>query len=204
MTMLMRTEALVVVVEPSPANLYHLTSTLRRAADTRHDLHGRVLVLPFAAGTGTFRTTLYTAYQNSGNSVVGTRSPLVRDHEGQQMDEQYAIETHALDDLMDASHQRLLKLDVQGYECRALQGMARMLASVRTVKAEAADRWLRGHGCSSARLLDILSRSGFLVNTTYPPACVYQRYGCDVIVHRSNRSTCHWKTLVDARECVPL
>lgn len=204
LTMLMQTDAFVVVVEPSPANLYYMTSTLRRNADTRHDLRKRVLVLPFAAGNSSFQATLYAAYQNAGNSVVGTNSHLVKDHDGQQMDEQYTIETRALDELMNASRERrLLKLDVQGYECRALQGMTKMMASVHTIKVEAADRWLRGHGCSSNQLLDILSSFGFLVNMQQPPKCIYQRYGCDVVVHRSSLPTCSWTTLMDARECVP-
>ena len=206
LTMLMQTNALVVVVEPSPANRYYLTSTLSNVVRKWPDMRERVILLPFAAGNMTLQTTLYAAYQNAGNSVVGTRSPLVKDHAGQQMDEQYEVETRTLDDMMKAAHKktRLLKLDVQGYECRALQGMTALIKSVHTVKVEAADRWLQGCGCSSKELLTILSDLDFVVNTQAPPACIFQRYGCDVIVHRRESQTkCSWRKVADAFECVP-
>ena len=202
--MLLQTRAHVVVVEPSPANLFYLTSTVHALAKQRPDVASRVKLLPIAASNETGSNTLYVAAHNAGNSVVGATSTAVRDHDGQDMtSEQYAIYTRRLDDVV--AIKRLLgaggmvpvvKLDVQGFECRAIDGMGELLQRAKTLRVELADRWLMAHGCSSSEALLKLERLGFAVNM--PPPCIVSRYGCDVVVSKQSvpvvvGNLCRWR-----------
>jgi FkbM family methyltransferase len=208
-------------VEPSPANLFYLTSTIHALAKQWPDVAHRVEVLPIAASNETGSNTLYAAAHNAGNSVVGASSPAVRDHEKQDMtSEQYAINTRCLDDV-DAIKRLLgaggavplVKLDVQGFECRAIDGMLKLLQRANTLRVELADRWLRAHGCSPSEALLKMERLGFAVNaptpttTNAPPPCILRsRSGCDIAVRKpvSRRSVpvagnlCRWRWSGDA------
>ena len=52
-------------------------------------------------------------------------------------------------------------MDVQGYECRALEGMNRIISNMRTIKFEVANRWLLAQGCSDITLFEKLKSFGF-------------------------------------------
>ncbi len=57
----------------------------------------------------------------------------------------------------------MMKIDVEGFECRALHGMRRLLGAgaVKTVKVEVFESALRAQGCSGSRLQQLLLSSGF-------------------------------------------
>jgi len=213
--MLLHTRARVVVVEPSPANLFYLTSTIHALAKQWPDVAHRVEVLPIAASNETGSNTLYAAAHNAGNSVVGASSTAVRDHEKQDMtSEQYAINTRRLDDV-DAIKRLLgaggvvpvVKLDVQGFECRAIDGMLKLLQRANTLRVELADRWLRAHGCSPSEALLKMERLGFAVDaptataTNAPPPCILRSsFGCDIAMSKPSKrpvpvagNLCRWR-----------
>ena len=192
--MLWRTDAHVVALEPSPANLFYLTSTLAAAAKLRPSVADRVLVIPLAAGDAASTSVLYAANSNAGNSVVGQR---IADHGKQAMDVSYEIHVRTVDSLITALHGASfpgVKIDVQGFECRAVRGMRRLLrtGAVRSLTAEFANNWLGPQGCSSDELLRLLASVGFGANSASPPGCIYSRYGCDLTLHWRAPSTCVW------------
>ena len=192
--MLWRTDAHVVALEPSPANLFYLTSTLAAAAKLRPSVADRVLVIPLAAGDAASTSVLYAANSNAGNSVVGQR---IADHGKQAMDVSYEIHVRTVDSLVTALHGASfpgVKIDVQGFECRAVRGMRRLLrtGAVRSLTAEFANNWLGPQGCSSDELLRLLASVGFGANPASPPGCIYSRYGCDLTLHWRAPSTCVW------------
>ena len=192
--MLWRTDAHVVALEPSPANLFYLTSTLAAAAKLRPSVADRVLVIPLAAGDAASTSVLYAANSNAGNSVVGQR---IADHGKQAMDVSYEIQVRTVDSLVTALHGASfpgVKIDVQGFECRAVRGMRRLLrtGAVRSLTAEFANNWLGPQGCSSDELLRLLASVGFGANSASPPGCIYSRYGCDLTLHWRAPSTCVW------------
>ena len=119
LSMLVETDAVVFAFEPSPINLFHLTTTLSRAVAAHPRLRHRVAVFPFAVGNATGRAELFVASTNLGNSVVGYG---VKDwgKRGQQF-ERHPISVRALDDLFRGRRfgARLLKMDVQGSEVSA-------------------------------------------------------------------------------------
>lgn len=182
--MLARTNASVVAVEPSHANLFYLMSSLRARAS---EGPARVYVLPQGAGNTTARERMYRAAHNAGNSVVGMSSPLVRDHATQDMHESFDVDIAPLDDVPFLKGRRvpLVKMDVQGFECRALRGMRRLLSTTRALRVELADRWLRAQGCSAAEAIAVLHELNF--SAVGPTRCAMSRYGCDVtFVRRHN------------------
>ena len=76
--MLMRhREAALVIFEPSPLNLFRLSSTLHALALERPDLQvqDRVVVFPLAVGNASADLPLFVARNNHGDSVVGTTVP---------------------------------------------------------------------------------------------------------------------------------
>ena len=72
--MLMRTSASLLVFEPNPQNLFHLTSTLRTLELERPQLGvaDRVVVFPIGIGNESFESRLHVAHRNHGDSIVGT------------------------------------------------------------------------------------------------------------------------------------
>lgn len=112
---LMQTEATVIAFEPSPANLFYLTSSLSEAAKERADVASRVVVYPLAADEhDDTSSTLYAARGNAGNSVVGMA---IKDTPDQDMNETYTIRGSRVGTVLSRSLQvELLKVDVQGFE----------------------------------------------------------------------------------------
>lgn len=174
--MLLRTEARIVVVEPSPTNLFLLTSTLLRASTEHPSLRvaERVVVLPIGLSNDTRRATLYERMGNTGDSMV--HEP--RQARGQKpIKVSYKIALHAFDELVTSgttsgmNHTpiargaiRLMKMDIQGYECRALAGMRRLLGEQQAVGAlhvEVDLPHLRDAGCSQEGLFSTVRSYGF-------------------------------------------
>mmetsp|Transcript_20173 Transcript_20173/g.44039 ORF Transcript_20173/g.44039 Transcript_20173/m.44039 type:complete len:108 (+) Transcript_20173:609-932(+) len=55
-------------------------------------------------------------------------------------------------------------MDAQGFECRILDGMKKVLAATETVRTEAGPRLLQMQGCSTGGMLDRLKTSGFAID----------------------------------------
>lgn len=170
----------IVAFEPNPLNLYRLTSTLHRAAREHPSLRlrDRVLLYPLAVGNASEASTITQTKGNSGASVVGGlvrmnwRRPWVGINQAEGV---YPIVVRPLDTILAAAALPragidLIKLDVEGYECRALDGMVTLLASraVRRIHSEVSKRALEGKGCSEAELLRRVR------SVAYPSACYEQ------------------------------
>ena len=186
--MLLRTDARLIIFEPSPMNLFHLTRSLQAAH--RHSpqlgLADRLVVFPIGLGNETSATAIYADRKNSGDTiVVGKGEPSASSTAASyhKWEAQGLVTIHALDELVPPvlsgprptparlAHVPLMKMDVQGYECRALTGMRRLLGS-RTVDAiftEVSLPHLKRAGCSKEGLLGLLARSGYRVDRPHGP-----------------------------------
>ena len=57
-----------------------------------------------------------------------------------------------------------MKMDIQGFECKALAGMPQTLSRVRSISTEVARRWLQAQNCTESELFNILEGTGFSVS----------------------------------------
>lgn len=75
------------------------------------------------------------------------------------------ISIEALDDLVDLNDGDvafpLIKLDVQGFECRVIDGMKKVLGAASSVKSEAEPKLLGVNGCSVEGMLRRFRDAGF-------------------------------------------
>lgn len=161
--MLMRTGASLVVFELNPANLFRLTSTLHQLELERPRLRiaERVVVFPIGVGNESLSAQLFVARRNHGDSIVGTAVP----QQGTMRVRHTAQQTGLVRQLdaifptrLPAASFRLMKLDVQGFECRALDGMRRLLQqhAVQAIVTELSVPHLEAQGCSANGMHDRL------------------------------------------------
>ena len=157
-----------IAFEPLPANLFYLTSAVLA---NKPAFRAHLTLHPIALGAASGTIPLYSQRGNAGNTVVNAP---VGDS---QADEAAMVHAGAVaqilvstldsrmwpDSTAPAPRIALLKMDVQGYECRLLAGAQRLLAAraIRTVKLEVAPRWLRKQGCSAMELYTKLRGAGF-------------------------------------------
>lgn len=173
--LLLRTKARIIAFEPSPSNLFYLTRTLQLAAQRDPAIAERVVVYPIGVGDAPSRLPLFTQRGNLGNTVVG--QALSDDCVGRRAGAECLNRTMAagakgevtvlpLDTVfpLGMGGVRLVKLDVQGFECHVLQGashaLARAVPPVGVVAAEVAPTWLYGQCCRPSFLVHLLSRIG--------------------------------------------
>ncbi len=150
MEMLLSTNALIVAFEPHPKNQLCLLQTI---AKLEPELQKRVIIVPIALGDAQGSSTIYSANNNMGNSVIGQ---IVKDYDAQTFDEdkKQTIQIERLDfvfnDIVkDRIDIQLLKLDAQGYECRILAGMSDAIgSSIQQVKFEYAQKWIKAQNCT--------------------------------------------------------
>jgi FkbM family methyltransferase len=179
------TRAHVVAFEPSPKNLFRLTSTLLNLPD---EMKGRVTLFPVALGSGPASVTIVADPNNAGNTqVVARQSGGQKEAPGAAAAKAEAVTgatvaTHnipveRMDDLLSKDlHVDLLKMDVQGYECFVLSGMRHVLANTRRIFFEVEEVLLGrfkgsstapaspGKPCSGSLLVRTLQRAGFRVH----------------------------------------
>jgi hypothetical protein len=114
---------------------------------------------------------------------------MVRDYSSQDMSVFYPVQVRTLDsviynDFVGRSIISVMKVDVQGFECRALSGMKRLTLgdAISTLAIEIANGWLKAQGCSARNALQQLHSSGFNLDPTWnnTPSCVRTYFGCDV------------------------
>jgi FkbM family methyltransferase len=147
----------------------------------------RVVVFPVAVGNVSTSLPLFVSSNNFGDSVIGAQ---VR-REGRMVPAwtrlSKAVPVRVLDAIFNASARapmpagfiRLLKLDVQGFECRALAGMSRLLAgaAVQAIKTEVSKPHLEAQGCSEGELLRQLRNASFVVSTPRRRSWSYDVFG---------------------------
>lgn len=177
--MLLLTQATVVAVEPNPANLFYLTSSLHGMRKLWRD---RVVVLPIGASDSPGISRIFVEHSwrgtNYGNSVLlpdahaaariqlGPRKAL-RAVETAGRAESITIRTldavlaPLLATLPAAQHAMMMKVDTQGFECRVLGGAPQLLRSVQALVTEVDEKFLAPQNCSAAMLEDHVRRSGF-------------------------------------------
>jgi len=155
------------VFEPSPEALFYLTTNLRRAAEQGNDrwrVKERVKVYPVAASSAAGSTQLFTQNFNLGNAAVGTPVLDNPDHKGLYIRNVYNISLARVDEVVpEGARYRMAKIDVQGSECLALEGMTKLLSAraVSALRTEIAENFLKAHGCSGAEMLATLRGAGF-------------------------------------------
>ena len=183
MELLLRTDVRLIIFEPSPTNLYYLTRTFHAAHHHCPHLRlaDRVVVFPIGLGNESSRTKLFADTRNSGDSIVvgpGEKSAASTASSRHHFASQGRVVIHPFDALMPPGWRAsrampsttimapLMKIDVQGFECRVLQGMRRLLAAhaVGAVFTEVSLSHLARAGCSKAGLLGALKDFGYRVD----------------------------------------
>ena len=181
--LLLRTRARIIAFEPSPTNLFFLTRSLRLAAAQQPDIQSRVIVFPIGVGNVALEhAQLYTERGNLGNTVVGIRHAdacNARDHACLSRTMRATHETTILPLDSVFPHglgcARLMKLDVQGFECKVLAGAQRALrtSQLRAVAAETTNTVLGAQCCSGAYLRHQLRvQPGWNVSCTSNDLCL--------------------------------
>ena len=158
MEMLLSTDAKIIAFEPHPRNQFTLWSTISRLDKSLRD---RVVVFPIALGSEEGSSTIYSAKDNMGNSVVGK---IVKDYDAQKFSksEEHTVQIERLDSVLktDSLHVQLMKLDAQGFECKILEGCGWEIAQyIETVSFEYSKKWLDAQNCMD--LLATFRRLGF-------------------------------------------
>ena len=109
--MLLLTNTTVFAFEPSPVNLFYLTSSLWRAVQQHSELRPRVWVFPFAVGEAPLNTTIYTAVGNGGNGVL--QQPVRDWGKKRQKFTTHAIEVRTLDEMIGRRRVDMVQMDIQ-------------------------------------------------------------------------------------------
>jgi FkbM family methyltransferase len=149
----------IVVFEPHPHNLAQLTRTIHGLAP---HFRNRVVVFPIGVGDvtdGNF--TMHMASNNRGNSVIGPTP--IKDAPSQEFLRPTSIFVERLNDIFNADEVviPLMKMDIQGFECKAWDGMSSILPVVDIIKTEAERKFLIGQGCRPQELRKRISIAGF-------------------------------------------
>lgn len=167
---LLRTRARVLAFEPHPRNLWHLTRSLRKGtAETLSDAGwaSRVAVFPMGLGDLPERRTISVSQDNSGDARLGRADASEPVASSADAAAPLPIRVQPLDSLLPRvagqAPIRLMKLDVQGFECKVIKGALQLLmaGTVQTIIAELSEALLLQHECSAFRLKRLLTRVGF-------------------------------------------
>ena len=148
MDLLLETDAEIVAFEPLPKNLFCLTSTLL----ANPLLAARVSLFPVAIGNETSTAYIDATDNNYGNASLSFNS------KGNKM----SIER--LDDIISVKPNlsvRSAKIDVQGFECRVIQGMQHVLSKIERLSSEVEWETLLQYGCTDEELLSLLEHANF-------------------------------------------
>jgi FkbM family methyltransferase len=156
MEMLLGTDANIIAFEPHPMNLFNLKKSVSKLDPVYQN---RLKLIPVGLGNEKVSSTIFSANNNMGNSVIGK---IIKDVESQQFSEtlQFTINVERLDSILDRDVDvKLMKMDAQGFECNILDGMGDFGKNVEAVKFEWAPKWLDGQNCTD--LLPRFRKYGF-------------------------------------------
>ena len=157
MEMLLGTDANIIAFEPHPMNLFNIKKTVSELDPALQD---RLRLIPIGLGHEQGSSTIYSADNNMGNSVIGK---IIEDHNGQRFDEklQFTVNVERLDSILNSDIDvKLMKMDAQGFECNILEGMGNDIANaIGVIKFEWAAKWLTAQNCTD--LLPRLRNYGF-------------------------------------------
>lgn len=148
----------VISVEPSATTRELLMANLA----LNHS--GNVTVLPVGLSDTATDLVLHQHGSDIGGAHLGDASP---DATSQ------VVHVARGDDVLPRSNgvRTLLKIDVEGWEHKALSGMPLLLSEPGvTVVAEITDEWLRRTGSSASALFDFMSSMGFHAYLVYSPS----------------------------------
>jgi FkbM family methyltransferase len=159
MEMLQSTDANIVVFEPHPHNLAQLTTTISRQPDEH--VRNRVVIFPVGVGDVVGNFTMHMSSNNRGHSVVGETA--FAERPGQQFLEAEKIYVERLNDIFDMDKVviPLMKMDIQGFECKALDGMTSLLPAVDILHTELDAVFLKNQGCSPQAMTMRIASAGF-------------------------------------------
>jgi len=156
MEMLLGTDANIIAFEPHPMNLFNVKKSVSKLDPVYQN---RLQLIPVGLGNEKVSSTIFSANNNMGNSVIGK---IIKDVESQQFSEtlQFTINVERLDSILDRDVDvKLMKMDAQGFECNILDGMGDFGKNIEAVKFEWAPKWLDGQNCTD--LLPRFRKYGF-------------------------------------------
>lgn len=163
MEMLLGTDANIIAFEPHPMNLFNLKKTVSELDPALQD---RLRLIPIGLGHEQGSSTIYSAHNNMGNSVIGK---IIEDNSRQRFDEklQFTVNVERLDSILNTDIDvKLMKMDAQGFECNILEGMGNDIANaIGVMKFEWAAKWLTAQNCTD--FLPRLRNYGFDVYSKY-------------------------------------
>lgn len=166
LALLLYSNASVVAFEPNPINLYHLTRSLQHVAEDFPDIARRVVVYPLGIGEADATRLSCMNPGNGGDSVVAESDCRAgAGATGAALDAApQPVTVRRLDALFSpslAERVRIVKMDVQGYECRILDSDGGgVLGSVHAIHAESEPPSLVRTGCSVSGLRTRLASDG--------------------------------------------
>ncbi len=142
--------------EPNPQNLFYFNqSLLANPAFT-------IGLYPMGLGATSQKLPIFMEPGNAGNSVLN--KPI---HTRRISTPSHIVEITTLDQMTALRPWKriLLKMDVQGFEERALRGATGLLkrGAIKAIKTEVATDWLHGQGSSPRAIFDLLNASGFVL-----------------------------------------
>jgi FkbM family methyltransferase len=146
MEMLLSTKAKIIAFEPHPMNVYNIKKTVSQLGKEYQD---RLLLFPVGLGNVQNNNTIFSGHDNMGNSQIGTA---VKDWHVQEFKEhlQFKVFVERMDSLLDVTkidNIRFIKMDCQGFECNAVDGMKAFVNKIQYMKFEYARKFLNAQGC---------------------------------------------------------
>ena len=170
---LLSTNARIIGFEADPRNAVLVTNTLMAQPKYIRD---RVAFFPIGLGLVSSRdSVIYQASDNRGNSVVDA---VIKDNDKQIMLPPIPIVLERLDAILPPNSPivastgndtksssskllKLIKMDVQGFECNVMDGGPHVFEASRGIKTEMAEKWLKNQNCSGSGLVSRLVKAGF-------------------------------------------
>lgn len=154
--------------EPIPANYKIFSKSILGNYPAFEDM---ILLYPFAAGNETLKMDAFMQTNNMGNSMLNRPVPIKRRDE--MIKE--LVEVRRLDDVLWANRLqggvhptiRLMKLDVQGYELKALHGAHHLLkaGAINMIAFENEHKMLESQGTSCSEIISLLQGYNYKVYT---------------------------------------
>mmetsp|Transcript_9535 Transcript_9535/g.10886 ORF Transcript_9535/g.10886 Transcript_9535/m.10886 type:complete len:375 (-) Transcript_9535:92-1216(-) len=164
---LMSTNARIIGFEANPRNAAHATHTLMAQPK---DIRDRVAFFPVGLGLVPSKGVIYEQPNNRGNSVVNAvvagglpPIPIVLERLDAILPPNSSIVVSA----GSSSQLKLIKMDVQGFECNIMDGGPHIFEASRAIKTELTEYFLKQQGCSSTEMMSRLVKAGFPKNHDY-------------------------------------